>query len=547
MIFKGSNNQSVTLNEDTPTAITLVATDADAGDVLSYSVVTAPTKGTLSCSNCSNPTYTPNANYFGADSFTFRVFDGAKFSNTATVSITVTSVNDKPVAANQSLTTQEDTPLTITLSATDIEASPLTYSVVAQPTNGTLTGTAPNLTYTPAANFFGSDSFTFKANDGTDDSNTATVSITVTAVNDAPVANNQSVTTLEDTPKVITLVATDAEGSPLTYSVVTAPTKGTFTISGATVTYTPTANLNGADSFTFKANDGTADSNTATVSITITPVNDAPVASSATVTLNEDSFAAVTLSAADVDSDPLTYTILTQPEHGLLTGTAPNLTYTPFANFWGTDSFTFKVNDGTVDSNTATISLVINPRADAPIVDNQSLTVDEDNQLDIILTGSDADDEAVTFIILTQPAHGTLTGTVPNITYTPNLNYNGPDSFTFQGFDGAAFSATGTISITVNPVNDTPVANPQSVTTDEDTAASITLIGSDVDLDVLTYSIVAQPTHGTLTGSGASVTYTPDADYNGLDSFTFKVNDGTVDSNTATVSITVKAVNDAPV
>src|SRR5206468_7975667 len=141
------------------------------------------------------------------------------------------------------------------------EGSPLTYTVVSGPAHGTLSGTAPIVTYTPAANYNGTDSFTFKASDGALDSNVATVSITVTAVNDAPVANNQTVTTDEDTAKAITLSATDVEGSPLTYTVVSGPAHGTLSGSAPTVTYTPAANYNGADSFTFKANDGTLDSN----------------------------------------------------------------------------------------------------------------------------------------------------------------------------------------------------------------------------------------------------------------------------------------------
>src|SRR5439155_13218194 len=123
------------------------------------------------------------ANYNGPDSFTFTANDGLIDSNTATVSITVTAVNDAPVAADQTTTTAEDTPTAITLSATDVEGSPLTFAIVGGPAHGTLTGTAPTLTYTPAANYNGPDSFTFKANDGLIDSNAPTVSITVTAVN----------------------------------------------------------------------------------------------------------------------------------------------------------------------------------------------------------------------------------------------------------------------------------------------------------------------------------------------------------------------------
>ena len=267
--------------------------------------------------------------------------------------------NHAPAATAQSVTTSEDTAKSITLSGTDVENSSLTYSIVTQPAHGTLTGTAQNRTYTPAANYNGNDSFTFKVNDGIVDSAPATISITITAVNDTPVATAQSVTTSEDTAKSITLSGTDVENSSLTYSIVTQPAHGILTGTAPNITYTPAANYNGSDSFTFKVNDGTANSAPATVSITITAVNDAPVATAQSVTTSEDAAKSITLSGTDVENSSLTYSIATQPAHGTLTGTAQNRTYTPAANYNGNDSFTFKVNDGTVYSAPATITITV--------------------------------------------------------------------------------------------------------------------------------------------------------------------------------------------
>ncbi len=190
------------------------------------------------------------------------------FSGNGTV--TVGPVNSSPVASAQSANTAEDTPKGITLAAADANLDALTYAIVTLPTHGFISGTGSNVTYTPAANYNGADSFTFKANDGTTDSAVATVTITVTAVNDLPVAVAQNVSTAEGIAKAITLVGTDGEAGALNYSIVTQPANGVLSGTTPNVTYTPAANYNGVDSFTFKVNDGTIDSAVAQVSITVT-------------------------------------------------------------------------------------------------------------------------------------------------------------------------------------------------------------------------------------------------------------------------------------
>ena len=445
------------------------------------------------------------------------------------------------------MTTNEDTAKAVTLTGSDPDNDPLTFIVVTDPSHGALSGTAPNLTYTPAANYNGSDSFTFKVNDGSGDSNIATVSITVNPVNDPPVADGQSVTTNEDTPKGITLTGSDVDGDTLTFSIASGPAHGSLSGAPPNVTYTPASNYNGSDSFTFKANDGSADSNIATVSITVDAVNDPPIADAQSVTTNEDTAKPITLTASDADGDTLVLSVVAAPAHGTLSGTAPNLTYTPASNYNGPDSFTFKANDGTADSNIATISITVDAVNDPPTADAQSITTNEDTAKDITLTATDVDGDTLTFSVVANPAHGSLSGTPPNLTYTPDADYNGSDSFTFKANDGTTDSNVATVSITVTAVNDPPIADAQSVTTDEDTAKAIVLTGSDVEGDPLSFSVVASPQHGALSGTPPNVTYTPALNYNGPDSFTFKANDGTDDSSPATVSITVTAVNDAPV
>jgi photosystem II stability/assembly factor-like uncharacterized protein len=540
------------VNEGQPLNFTITATDVDAGQTKTFSATGLPSGATL------NPTtgafsWTSSFAQAGTYILNFTVTDNGTppLNDSETVRITVNEVNTAPTAANKTVTTNEDTLVQLTLSGTDPQNDPLTFAIVAPPANGTLGGTAPNLTFTPAANFNGTATFNYKANDGKLDSALATVTITVTPVNDAPVANNQTVQVTEDTPKQITLSATDVDGSTLTYAVVTPPSKGALGGTAPNLTYTPNANATGADSFTFRASDGTANSNTATVSISIGGVNDRPIANNQTVTTNEDTAKQISLTGSDPDGGTLTYTVVTLPTKGALNGAAPNLTYTPAANVNGTDSFTFKVNDGTTDSNTATVSITITPVNDAPVLTVPGAQmVNEGVLLEFTVSATDADaGQSVTLSAANLPVGASFTAATGHFSWTPAFNQAGSHTVSFTATDNGApaLTNTKTVAITVKDARRAPVANAQSVTTNEDTAKAITLVGSDPDNLPITYSVVTPPAHGTLTGTAPNVTYTPVANYNGADTFTFKVNNGSLDSNTATVSLTITPVNDAPV
>ena len=478
----------------------------------------------------------------------------------------MTGVNDVPSANDQSVTTAEDTTVAITLTATDVDGDTLTYGVAASPANGSLSGSAPNLNYTPNLNFTGSDSFTFQANDGTTDSNIATVSITVTGINNAPSANDQPVTTAEDTTVAITLTATDVDGGTLTYSVVTPPANGSLNGTAPNLSYTPNTDFHGSDSFTFQANDGTANSNIATVSITVTPVNDAPIATNQPVTTAEDTTVLITLTAGDVDGNTLTYSVVTSPVNGSLSGVAPNLNYTPNSDFNGSDSFTFQVSDGTANSNIATVSIGVMPVNDAPsfqAIPNQAVSEDS-GATNVPITGVSPGpaDESSQTVSLT--AVSSNTGIVPNptitgagtsrtLSFTPAANANGTVTITVTAQDdggtangGGATSGTLSFTIMIASVNDPPVANDDAYSVQQNSTLALNsalgMLSNDTDLDgdALTAILVSEPIYGTLTlNIDGSFTYTPTSGFDGTDSFTYKTNDGILDSNTATVTITI--------
>ena len=160
----------------------------------------------------------------------------------------------------------------------------------------------------------------------------------------------------------------------------------------------------------------------------------------------------------------------TGPTHGALTGTPPNLTYTPGPNYFGPDSFTYTASDATLTSPPATVTISVTPVNDGPTADDQAVSTPEDTALAITLTGGDVDGDALTFVIGTSPTNGALTGAPPNVTYTPDANYSGPDSFTFTASDATLSSPPATVSITVTAVNDIPLAGDDAATTDEETA-----------------------------------------------------------------------------
>jgi len=482
--------------------------------------------GTLGAVAGDRVVYTPAPGFAGTDTFTYRASDGEASSNLGTVTITVIA-STAPVAQDQTVSTAEDTPVAITLVATDPNGDPLTYAIVDGPTRGVLSGQPPAVTYTPNLDTNGLDSFTFKASDGVSDSNVATVTIDVQSGTDPPSAIDQGLAVSEDGSLAMVLTGFDPDGDPLTFRVVTEPLHGTLTGTAPNLIYAPALHFYGPDQLTFVVNDGTSDSNAGTIGITVTPVNDAPVADDVDVSTLEDTDVSVTLTASDVDViDTLSFIVVSAPASGQLLGTPPTLTYRPAPDAHGVFTFTFAANDGLLDSNEATVTITVTPVNDVPVAQSRSLGTDEDVPLPITLEAIDGDGDALSYAIVAPPSLGTLSGTAPSLTYTPLPNQSGEDSFTFRASDGASESNLATVSITIAPVNDPPVATNQSVSTRESQPVLITLTATDVEGDALSFTIESAPAQGTLSGAAPIVTYTPAAGFSGSDAFTFRASDG---------------------
>lgn len=294
--------------------------------------------------------------------------------------------------------------------------------------------------------------------------------ITQLAVPDvAPTVDDDELRTPEDTALEGSVVGQDADGDNLTYVLLDAPQHGTIEFhSNGTYTYTPNQDYNGPDHFTYKANDGVADSNVASVEITVQPVNDLPVADDNSLTLAEDSIVNSAVTGGDVDGDALSFNLVGTPQHGTLVFNADGtFTYTPAADFHGADSFTYRANDGTANGNVATITLDVRPENDLPVSQNGLLTLAEDSIVNSSVHAGDIDGDGLSYSLVGQPQHGTIAfhddGT---FTYTPSANYNGPDSFTYKANDGHGDSNVATVTLKVTPVDDAPVVTSQGGETD---------------------------------------------------------------------------------
>jgi hypothetical protein len=593
------------------TQIDVLANDTwlpDPVETLTVTGVSNPPKGTATVTvGGGSVTYTPDASANGADSFTYTISDGNGGTDMATVNVTITAANDPPNAVDDtpSAILEDAAATTINVLANDSIApdtgESLTITTASNPPKGTATvaGDGLSVAYTPDANVNGTDSFTYTISDGNGGTDTATVNVTVIAVNDTPsFTKGADQADLEDAgAQTVAGWATNLAAGPadeaaqtLTFNVGNDNT-ALFSVqpsiaTNRTLAYTPAANANGTATVTVSLSDngGTANggddtSADQTFRITITAVNDAPsFTKGADQTDAEDPgpqtvagwASGISRGPANEGSQQLTFEFTGNTNAALFSVTPAvsatgALTYTPAANANGSATITLRLRDdggtanGGVDTSaTQSFTITVTPVNDNPTAVDDTLTVAEDSgttsNIDVLGNDSGAPDGVETLVVTAvgTAAHGaTALHPVQGVRYTPATNYNGPDSFTYTISDGNGGTDAATVNVTVTPVNDNPVAVIDTPTVDEDSVGNVIGVlandtsGPDTG-ETLSVTAITQPPGGTATLAAGVVTYTPDPSYNGADTFTYTLSDGIGGTATGTVNVTVTAANDNP-
>lgn len=544
-----ARNQTISLRQDTPRFVFLDYTDVDHTS-LTFTVLTQPQHGNVDDCSFGYCTYTPNPGFVGADSFTWRVADDLAQSGVATMTLSVFT-DVPPVANDSTASVRENKVEFVDLDWGQQPDENLTFSVVDNPAHGVVECAFyyGQCSYQAFPGYTGPDSFTWKSNDGLGDSRTAKVSITVrpNAVPEAADAAQKVYSGFAD----FYLDARDRDDDPLDYEVLTSTSHGSLdcdSFGGGFCEYQPQAGFTGVDSFTWRAADDLgATSRVATVTIHA-GADGTPVAYNGSWTVVAGQATPIGFWFDDDDfSGSYTFSIVSQPAHGSVTSCSNQqfqCTYTPAPGYTGPDSYTWRVSDGTNQSNVATVWIDVVDHG-PPVANDQSQDVRERTPTPLFLNGYDPDGTSAAYSVVTPPAHGTLSGCEDGVcTYTSANGYLGTDSFQWKVTSGGEDSRVATFTITVQ-ANNPPTAFNQSqrVAKDQSTVLGLSWTDNDFFAEELTFTAVTQPSHGTLTDcSTGACTYTPAAGYVGPDSFQWKVSDGLADSNTVTYSLFVSSV-----
>ncbi|EOV4704202.1 tandem-95 repeat protein [Vibrio parahaemolyticus] len=558
-----------TVVEDTSTVIKVLGNDTFEGDgkVVSLDTNNGPANGTVSVNPDGSVTYTPNDNYVGKDTFTYIVTSGG-VSESTTVNVDVTPVNDAPVAKDDTATTQEDTAVTIDVlpNDTDVDGDKLSIQSASVPeAQGKVEIVDGKLVFTPAENFNGDAEITYTVTDG-ELTDAAKVTVTVNPVNDAPTIKVDAVESItEDAVSTDTVVATltvrdtDTPEDQLTVSLEN-NSNGYFVLVGNEVKLTQAGvdavnndELNLKDlTISASVSDGVNPTANDSDSLIVKRVNDAPTVENAIADqeLSED-FATYTIDLNDAfkDSDSALNFSVSGNSNVLVSIENGIATISPTADWNGSETLTFTATDPSGESISQTVNFTVAPVAD--IVADKA-TVVEDTPTIIKVLGNDTfedDGKVVSLDTNNGPANGTVSVNPDgSVTYTPNDNYVGKDTFTYIVTSGGVSEST-TVNVDVTPVNDAPVAKDDTATTQEDTAVTIDVLPNDTDVDgdKLSIQSASVPSdQGTVEIVDGKLVFTPAKNFHGDAEITYTVSDGAL-TGQATVKVTVNAVNDTPV
>ena len=552
--------------EDVTAVFDVLSNDSDPdGDLLTVTAVSGAVNGDATL-EAGGIRYTPDPNYFGIETLTYEVSDGTNPPVAGILRVEIFSFFDPPVAVGESLVLFEDEvgQTNITLNDSDVDGDPLMWTIPnASVEGGSLSISGGVVTYVPPPNFNGTDSFSYDVSDGVS-TPSATVSITVNPVQDAPVVANDSGTIAEDAPlgsALGTLVASDADGDALTFEIVGGDPPGQFAVSNTgEITLDAPLDRETADRYDLlvEVSDG-VDTSTATFVVTVTDTNEAPVARGHTFQTFEDLAVPIDLIdwAGDPEADPLTFAVDTPPRNGTVVQTGSMLTYQPDPDYFGSDSFTYTATDspGGLVSNTATITIDMLEVNDAPVAvhdDGLDFTTLEDtvltfNATDLLANDIDVDDTldpAEVQIVLdpSAPGVGTLSFDAGTgvFTFVPANDFHGDLTFEYTVSDGSLTSAPAEVEIEIVSVNDAPVPQNDFLSTVFPLPATVIDVrANDVDIegDPLTVVSVTDGAFGTTVSvrdgafgttsvnANGRITYLPGAVFSPTDEFTYVVSD----------------------
>jgi hypothetical protein len=438
------------IDEDSPVSLSILANDTDPdGDPVSIKELGQPSHGVIRPQGLNAWTYVPETNFTGTDSFDYAVVDSSGLTAASTVSILIKPVNDPPVVEAQSFVINRNTYQNVDYLGSDAEGGDLTFEILKGPEHGELWNYPRTSTYYPKKGYSGQDIFTYRARDAESVGEPALVRFQILDQNNPPKPDALNLITRVGQTLSVGLSAVDPDGDPMTFRIVQDPFHGTLVGEGTNYLYKPVAGFEGEDSFRYEAQDSQGAAGEAEVTLQVTDQNTAPVAVSETVEIRINVPTQVTFHASDREGNPLSFIVLTNPVHGVLSGEGAERSFTPEKDFLGWDRVTFLASDGQTNSLAATLTLSIVPLNRPAIAKDQWLSFVQTNRYSVPLDLTDPDGDPLRCVILNGPKAGLLFGSGTNFSYAPNPGTLGPDSFTYRAWDGRKYSGVAKVNLLV--------------------------------------------------------------------------------------------------